>query len=101
MKKYIFIFMPLIFSVFLVGCGQRYVKTPSGTLYKHSFSNQIKDKTITTGMSMKDVLESWGDPIKTSGLQIKNNYYIVWAYKENNKIIVLYFSKDVLKYIQK
>ncbi|MCL5409117.1 MAG: hypothetical protein M1135_03790 [Candidatus Omnitrophica bacterium] len=100
MKKYIFILIPLTFSIFLVGCGQGYVNTPSGTMYQHTFSSAIKEKRIEIGMDMKNVLESWGNPIKTEGIQIKNKYYTVWAYNRNNNIIVLYFYHDKLTYIQ-
>lgn len=100
MKKYIFIFMPLVLSIFLVGCGHGYVSTPSSTMYEHSFSSSIKEKRISIGMNMKQVLESWGDPIKTEGIQIKNKYYIVWAYNRNNNIVVLYFYEGKLQYIQ-
>lgn len=100
MRKNTVILLPLIFSVFLAGCGQGYVSTPPATIYKRSFASAIKEKRVTSGMNMKQVLESWGDPIKTEDIQIKNRYYTVWAYNRDNSIILLYFYKGAVKYIQ-
>lgn len=56
----------------------------------------IKQQRVMYGMTMEEVIQSWGNPEIEHELIINGKVYYSWAYKKNNRTKILYFHRGIL-----
>lgn len=63
---------------------------------KAAIARAIKEHRLVYGMTMEEVVASWGNPEIEHELIINNRVYYSWAYKKNYRTRVLYFHRGIL-----
>jgi len=63
---------------------------------KAAVARAIKEHRVIHGMTMEEVMESWGPPEIEHELLINCRLYHSWAYRKNYNTRVLYFHRGIL-----
>ncbi|MCM8788588.1 MAG: hypothetical protein NC907_02230 [Candidatus Omnitrophica bacterium] len=61
-----------------------------------AIARAIKEHRLVYGMTMEEVVASWGNPDIEHELIINGKLYYSWAYKKNYRTRVLYFRHGIL-----
>lgn len=65
-------------------------------LNKAAVARAIKEHRVIYGMTMEEVVASWGNPEIENELIINGKVYYSWAYRKNHRTKVLYFRHGIL-----
>lgn len=65
-------------------------------LNKAAVTRAISQHRLMYGMTMEEVIESWGTPELQHELIINGKVYHSWAYRKNNITRVLYFNRGII-----
>ncbi|MCM8816775.1 MAG: DUF2845 domain-containing protein [Candidatus Omnitrophica bacterium] len=65
-------------------------------LNKAAVARAISEHRVIHGMTMEEVIESWGNPEIEHELVINGKVYYSWAYKKNHRTRILYFRHGIL-----
>ncbi len=65
-------------------------------LNKVAVERAIKEKRVIYGMTMEEVIESWGNPDVEHELIINGRLYQSWAYKKGSRTKIIYFRNGIV-----
>ncbi len=65
-------------------------------LNKAAVARAIREHRLMYGMTMEEVVESWGNPELQHDLIINGKLYYSWAYRKNGVTRVIYFNRGIL-----
>lgn len=63
---------------------------------KVAVARAISEHRIIYGMTMEEVIASWGNPEIEHELIINGKVYYSWAYRKNHRTRILYFHHGIL-----
>lgn len=104
MRKY-FVLSIVVLVFFVSGCfiQPKYMVEKEGRKFitdypanKLAVARAIKEHRVMYGMTMEEVIESWGNPEIEHELIINGKVYYSWAYRKDNRTRILYFNCGIL-----
>ncbi|MCX7705940.1 MAG: hypothetical protein N2115_06775 [bacterium] len=105
MKKIQVLMFSLLMAVFFSGCvflpsyraekeGRKIIT--DYPMNRAAVAKAIKENRVIPGMTMEEVVESWGNPDIEHELIINGKVYYSWAYRKDYRTRILYFRHGIL-----